>query len=171
VSVSTRTQVKYGLILQRFADSQFARLRSPQQFALIQLVSSLSVITLQPIQVTRIWYKTLQIVIGYGKSYEEHLDAQAITFYVRGVAQNVTILGFLGEFRMIQTTIADGQLSQGGCVEPYRLAIHSAFRHKLSYVHFQVVRCAHPLIFANLTLQESTHSSRSTTPRIRILSS
>jgi hypothetical protein len=93
------------------------------------------VITLQPIQVTRIWYKTLQIVIGYGKSYEEHLDAQAITFYVRGVAQNVTILGFLGGFWM--AAIVDGQLNQGGCSEPYRLAIYSAFRHKFSYVHFQ----------------------------------
>jgi hypothetical protein len=159
------------LLLQQFADSQFARLRSPQQFALIQLVSSLSVITLQPIQVTRIWYKTLQIVIGYGKSYEEHLDAQAITFYVRGVAQNVTILGFLGGFPIARAVNVDDQLSQGGCAELHRLAIHSAFRHELSYVHFQVIRCAHPLMFANLTLQGSTHSSRSTTPRIPILSS
>ena len=47
---------------------------------------------------TKTWHRLLQVLIGYGKTYEEHLDAQAITFYVRGVAQNVTILGFLGEF-------------------------------------------------------------------------
>jgi hypothetical protein len=90
------------------------------------------VITLQPIQVTRIWYKTLQIVIGYGKSYEEHLDAQAITFYVRGVAQNVTILGFLGGFPMARAAIIVDQLIKGGGAELHRLAIHSAFRHQFS---------------------------------------
>lgn len=76
--------------------SQFARLRSPQQFAIVQLISSLSILLFQPLQATQLWHKALTLFIGYGKSYEEHVEAQAMTFYVRGVAQNVTILGFLG---------------------------------------------------------------------------
>lgn len=76
--------------------TQFARLRSPQQFALIQLVSSLSVITLQPIQATKTYHKLLQLFTGYGKTYQQHVEAQALAFYVRGVAQNVTVFGFLG---------------------------------------------------------------------------
>ena len=46
---------------------------------------------------------------------------------------------------MARAAIVDDQLSQGGCAELHRLAIHSAFRHKFPYVHFQVFLCTHPL--------------------------
>jgi hypothetical protein len=76
---------------------QFARLRSPQQFATVQLLSSIAIITIFPLQTTRIWHRGLELFSGYNKTYEEHVDNLAVGFYVRGVAQNVTALSFLGK--------------------------------------------------------------------------
>lgn len=74
----------------------FARLRSPQQFATVQLLSSISVVVIFPVQMTKLFHRALQIIIGYPQSYEDHVDTVATTFYCRGLAQNVTMLGFLG---------------------------------------------------------------------------
>ena len=76
---------------------QFARLRSPSQFATVQLLSSALVVGVFPLQMTKLWHRLLQIVIGYPNSWEDHVDNIATTFYLRGLAQNVTMVGFLGE--------------------------------------------------------------------------
>lgn len=39
----------------------------------------------------------MQLVIGYPVPWEEHADNVATAFYCRGLAQNVTMVGFLGE--------------------------------------------------------------------------
>ena len=75
---------------------QFARLRSPSQFATVQLLSSISVVIIFPIQMTRLYHRALQLVIGYPSSWEDHVDNVATSFYCRGLAQNVTMVGFLG---------------------------------------------------------------------------
>ncbi len=68
----------------------------------MQLLSSIAVIIIFPLQTTRLWHRMLVVVLGYDKTYEEHTDIMAIGFYVRGVAQNVTALGFLGEEHAVQ---------------------------------------------------------------------
>jgi len=78
-------------------DAQFARLRSPSQFATVQLLSSFSVVVIFPLQMTRQWHRLLQIVIGYPQPYDDHVDNVATTFFCRSLAQNVTMVGFLGE--------------------------------------------------------------------------
>lgn len=75
---------------------QFARLRSPTQFATVQLLSSISTILIFPIQMSRPWHRLLKIVMGYPNPWEEHVDNVARGFYCRGLAQNVTMVGFLG---------------------------------------------------------------------------
>lgn len=80
------------------ADPQFARLRSPSQFATVQLLSSISVVIIFPLQMTKAWFRMLQILVGYPQPYEDHVDNVAASFYVRGLAQNVTMVGFLGEW-------------------------------------------------------------------------
>jgi hypothetical protein len=76
---------------------QFARLRSPSQFATVQLLSSISVVIIFPLQMSKSWHRLLQIVVGYPQPWEDHADNVATSFYVRGLAQNVTMVGFLGE--------------------------------------------------------------------------
>jgi hypothetical protein len=78
------------------ANNQFARLRSPSQFATVQLLSSISVVIVFPVQMSRLWHKAMQLVIGYPVPWEEHADNVATAFYCRGLAQNVTMVGFLG---------------------------------------------------------------------------
>lgn len=65
----------------------------------MQLLSSVAVILLFPLQITRLWHRMLEIFFGYNKTYEEYLHAQSTTFYARGLAQNVTALSFLGKRR------------------------------------------------------------------------
>ena len=77
---------------------QFARLRSPSQFATVQLLSSISVVIIFPLQMTKIYHRSLQILIGYPSTWEDHVDNVASSFYCRGLAQNVTMLGFLGKY-------------------------------------------------------------------------
>lgn len=79
------------------ANHQFARLRSPTQFATVQLLSSISVVLIFPIQMSGLWHRLLQLVIGYPVPWEEHADNVATAFYCRGLAQNITMVGFLGE--------------------------------------------------------------------------
>lgn len=76
---------------------QFARLRSPSQFATVQLLSSISVVVIFPLQMSKTWHRLLQILVGYPQPWEDHAENVATSFYVRGLAQNVTMVGFLGE--------------------------------------------------------------------------
>lgn len=77
---------------------QFARLRSPSQFATVQLLSSISVVIIFPVQMSKTWHRALQLVIGYPTPWEEHADNVATAFYCRGLAQNITMVGFLGKY-------------------------------------------------------------------------
>lgn len=86
----------FQLVYHVFYRNLFARLRSPSQFATVQLLSSALVVGVFPLQMTKIWHRLLQIVIGYPHSWEDHVDSIATAFYVRGLAQNVTMVGFLG---------------------------------------------------------------------------
>jgi hypothetical protein len=45
-----------------------------------------------------LWHKLLQVVIGYPLPWEEHADNVATAFYCRGLAQNITMVGFLGKY-------------------------------------------------------------------------
>ncbi|WWD19224.1 hypothetical protein CI109_103682 [Kwoniella shandongensis] len=86
----------FQLVYHVFYRNLFARLRSPTQFATVQLLSSLTVIILFPIQMSRPYHRILQIVLGYPSPWEEHVENVATSFYCRGLAQNVTMVGFLG---------------------------------------------------------------------------
>ncbi|ALO69263.1 hypothetical protein CNG00870 [Cryptococcus deneoformans JEC21] len=86
----------FQLVYHVFYRNLFARLRSPTQFATVQLLSSISTILIFPIQMSRPWHRLLQIIIGYPNPWEEHVENVAMGFYCRGLAQNVTMVGFLG---------------------------------------------------------------------------
>jgi hypothetical protein len=90
------------------ADDQFARLRSPTQFATVQLLSSISVVLIFPIQMSGLWHRLLQLVIGYPVPWEEHADNVATAFYCRGLAQNITMVGFLGEYQSLSSHTSRG---------------------------------------------------------------
>jgi hypothetical protein len=86
----------FQLVYHVFYRNLFARLRSPSQFATVQLLSSIGTIILFPVQMTSLYHRTLQILVGYPLTWTEHVDTVAVTFYCRGLAQNTTMIGFLG---------------------------------------------------------------------------
>ncbi|KAL1405827.1 hypothetical protein Q8F55_007505 [Vanrija albida] len=86
----------FQLVYHVFYRNLFARLRSPAQFATVQLLSSISVAVFFPLQMTQTWHRMLQIVVGYPHSWADHAENVAVSFYCRSLAQNVTMVGFLG---------------------------------------------------------------------------
>lgn len=86
----------FQLVYHVFYRNLFARLRSPSQFATVQLLSSFAVIVLFPLQMTKGWHRVLQLVIGTSDTWQEHVDSVAVGFYCRSLAQNTTMLSFLG---------------------------------------------------------------------------
>lgn len=55
---------------------------------------------------TQLWYKALQVLIGYNQTWSDHADNVAVSFYTRGLAQNITMVGFLGEYKSFQQLIS-----------------------------------------------------------------
>ncbi|ODO11071.1 hypothetical protein I350_01673 [Cryptococcus amylolentus CBS 6273] len=86
----------FQLVYHVFYRNLFARLRSPQQFATVQMLSSISTIIIFPVQMSKPWHRMLQIVVGYPNPWEDHVESVAMGFFCRGLAQNVTMVGFLG---------------------------------------------------------------------------
>lgn len=96
-----------------FYRTLFARLRSPQDFILVQSLSTiggpsalpsvrlsqrahlqrlaLAVCIVFPFQMTSIFHRGMTFFLGYKKTLEEHRENVAITFHVRSIAQNVSI--------------------------------------------------------------------------------
>ncbi|WVW85434.1 hypothetical protein I302_107472 [Kwoniella bestiolae CBS 10118] len=86
----------FQLVYHVFYRNLFARLRSPTQYATVQLLSSISVIIIFPFQMSHTYHRLLQVLVGYPTPWEEHVENVATSFYCRGLAQNVTMVGFLG---------------------------------------------------------------------------
>lgn len=57
----------------------FARLRSPEDFAVVQTLSTLGVCVVFPFQMTALFHKILCFFTGYKKTLEEHREAVAIS--------------------------------------------------------------------------------------------
>src|SRR6186713_1004264 len=79
-----------------FYRNLFARLRSPEQFATIQLLSSLWTVLFYPIAMSSPIRATLTYLFGYDRTQEEHVEDMAESLFIRNLAENVTMVSFLG---------------------------------------------------------------------------
>ncbi|SHO76303.1 Hypothetical protein MSYG_0641 [Malassezia sympodialis ATCC 42132] len=86
----------YFMIYFIFYRNLFARLRSFDQFALIQLLSSTWVCLWYPISMSRYWLKILNLFNSRPLSHEKHVEKISLYFYLRNIAQHTTMLAFLG---------------------------------------------------------------------------
>ncbi|OZJ04988.1 hypothetical protein BZG36_01742 [Bifiguratus adelaidae] len=77
-----------------FYRNLFARLRSIDQFVLIQVGSSLWVCIFYPITMTNLVY-SIVTYFGTTLTYEQYQKKIGRSFYLRNLAENVTMLGFL----------------------------------------------------------------------------
>lgn len=78
-----------------FYRNLFARLRSVDQFAIVQLGSFLWVCIYYPIAMTSHVHRALVRYIGVTLTYQEYKEKLGRSFYLRNLAENTTMLGFL----------------------------------------------------------------------------
>lgn len=78
-----------------FYRNLFARLRSVDQFAIVQLGSFLWVCIYYPIAMTKQVHRFLVRFIGVRLTYDEYKEKLGRSFYLRNLAENTTMLGFL----------------------------------------------------------------------------
>lgn len=86
----------YFLVYFIFYRNLFARLRSFDQFALVQLLSSFWVCIWYPLSMTSLFHRITQHFNPHPKSWEEYVESVGLAFYVRNLAQNTTMIAFLG---------------------------------------------------------------------------
>ncbi|KAI5481736.1 hypothetical protein MNV49_000013 [Pseudohyphozyma bogoriensis] len=86
----------YFLVYMIFYRNLFARLRSPDQALYIQILSSSWVIIWYPINMSKTFHRLLVWAVGYNKEWEEHAEGICTLLYLRNLAENVTMVAFLG---------------------------------------------------------------------------
>jgi len=78
-----------------FYRNLFARLRDRDQYILIQAASSLWVCIFYPLCMTRKVHEYLVSYLGLQKDYEEYQKQCGRSFFIRNLAENATMLGFI----------------------------------------------------------------------------
>lgn len=84
-----------------FYRNLFARLRSVDQFAIVQLASFLWVCIYYPFVMTSQVHHLLVRFIGIALTYDEYKAKIARSFYLRNLAENTSMLGFLCWFNIL----------------------------------------------------------------------
>ncbi|KAG9067063.1 hypothetical protein KI688_012975 [Linnemannia hyalina] len=93
--LSSIFKLYYFMIYFIFYRNLFVRLRSYEQFLVIQLASSFWVCIFHPICMTHTVYKTLVYLFGISRTYEEYKRQVGRSLFLRNLAENVTMLAFL----------------------------------------------------------------------------
>ncbi|KAJ1678893.1 hypothetical protein EV182_003142, partial [Spiromyces aspiralis] len=78
-----------------FYRNLFARLRTPSQVLLVQFGSSLGLVIVFPFRMARWVHSVLARLFSLDSTYDEYFRMLSRTFFLRNVAENVTMLGFL----------------------------------------------------------------------------
>uniref|UniRef100_V5ERJ1 Uncharacterized protein n=1 Tax=Kalmanozyma brasiliensis (strain GHG001) TaxID=1365824 RepID=V5ERJ1_KALBG len=86
----------YFLVYFIFYRNLFARLRSFDQFALVQLLSSFWICIWYPLSMSKTCHRVVQYFNPSPRSWEEYVESVGLAFYLRNLAQNTTMLAFLG---------------------------------------------------------------------------
>lgn len=86
----------YFMVYFIFYRNLFARLRSFDQFALVQLLSSAWVCLWYPLSMSATWLNLQNRFNSRQVPWEEHTEKVSLYFYLRNIAQHTTMLAFLG---------------------------------------------------------------------------
>ncbi|EGZ78346.1 hypothetical protein NEUTE2DRAFT_102200 [Neurospora tetrasperma FGSC 2509] len=86
----------FMLTYQTYVRALYARLRSPQQFVMLQVLSSTTLIIVTPILMSRPVHWFLTITNLSGQSYGSYQKICIRNVFIRFVAENASMLAFLG---------------------------------------------------------------------------
>jgi hypothetical protein len=87
----------FSLTYQTYVRALYARLRSPQQFMLLQLLSSTTLIVLHPLTMSRFWHALLKILGFNNQPYSAYAKFCRRSVFIRTLAENVSMAAWLGQ--------------------------------------------------------------------------
>ncbi|KAM3069307.1 hypothetical protein ACMFMG_010814 [Clarireedia jacksonii] len=91
----------FALTYQTYVRALYARLRSPQQFVYLQIMSSSFVILLAPLTISQPFHSLLQLLYMNGQSYTSYQKFCTRNIFLRGLTENVSMLTFLGSILVL----------------------------------------------------------------------
>ncbi|KAK3341302.1 hypothetical protein B0T25DRAFT_522645 [Lasiosphaeria hispida] len=86
----------FMLTYQTYVRALYARLRSPSQFILLQVLSSTGLIIVTPLLMSAPWHWCLTVIGANGQSYGTYQKMCVRNVFIRFVAENASMLTFLG---------------------------------------------------------------------------
>ncbi|KAF7556631.1 hypothetical protein G7046_g6242 [Stylonectria norvegica] len=86
---------------QTYVRALYARLRSPAQFVILQVLSSTGLVIITPIMMTPIVHKILTLLGLNYQSYESYQKLQTRNIFIRFLAENVSMVAFLGSILVL----------------------------------------------------------------------
>ncbi|KAM0329358.1 hypothetical protein ACHAQA_004664 [Verticillium albo-atrum] len=86
----------FMLTYQTYVRALYARLRSPQQFVLLQVLSSSFLIILTPITMSPLWHRVSRALNFTDQSYASYQKVCTRNVFIRFLAENVSMAAFLG---------------------------------------------------------------------------
>lgn len=89
------------LTYQTYVRALYARLRSPSQFIILQVLSSTTLVVITPIMMTRAVHKGLTVLGLNGQSYGSYQKVQTRNVFIRFLAENSSMAAFLGSILVL----------------------------------------------------------------------
>lgn len=84
------------LTYQTYVRALYARLRSPKQFILLQVLSSSLLIFLTPLTMSPLWHRIIRALGFTTQTYPSYQKVCARNVYIRSLAENASMAAFLG---------------------------------------------------------------------------
>lgn len=84
------------LTYQTYVRSLYARLRTPTQFIVLQILSSTSLVILTPLMMTETFHKIMCVLGLNGQTYGSYQKLQTRNVFIRFLAENASMATFLG---------------------------------------------------------------------------
>ncbi|KAG9507946.1 hypothetical protein J7337_001503 [Fusarium musae] len=91
----------FMLTYQMYVRALYARLRSPQQFITLQILSSTGLVVITPIMMTSFVHKLLTILGLNSQSFGSYQKLQTRNVFIRFLAENVSMVAFLGSILVL----------------------------------------------------------------------
>ncbi|WFD29640.1 hypothetical protein MSPP1_000650 [Malassezia sp. CBS 17886] len=118
----------YYMVYYIFYRNLFARLRSSDQFALVQLLSSAWVCVWYPVSMSAWWHRLEQRFVSRPLSWDEYVEKVSVFFYLRNLAQHITMLAFIGWISLLHLGVNEPlypffAFRDTDCVYSYRLTL------------------------------------------------
>jgi hypothetical protein len=89
------------LTYQTYVRALYARLRSPQQFILLQVLSSSTLIILTPLMMTQLFHRITTILGINNQTYASYQKLCVRNVFIRFLAENVSMAAFLGSILVL----------------------------------------------------------------------